>query len=119
MEKKQILIIIEIPEFESLILTDKFSTFKITGIETEKPIIRLDNFLFEGKWYYNKDPIFFFKKKEKSLLQSNFKNFLISNNKNKFSEQKLKIFSLNDHKNLNLISHKRLRLFRIPLIFSE
>jgi hypothetical protein len=120
MRKNSILVIIEIPEFEGLILTDKFSKFKIIGIETEKPIIRLDNYIFEGKWYYDSNSVFFFQKKETTFLNWNQKIRPLIFSKSKYIKKKMGFFFFdNFNENLNFFSNKRLRIFRIALLFCD
>ena len=51
-------IFIEIPEFEKNGITSPIIFFNIFGINSEKPVVRLDNFLFEGKWHIHNTSLF-------------------------------------------------------------
>jgi len=54
--------ILEFPELEGKINHKKFSFFKIYGVNSEKPIVRMNNCIYEGRWLLSeKFPFFFFK----------------------------------------------------------
>jgi hypothetical protein len=93
---------LEIPEFEGFYLTDDIYIFRIYGIESEKPIVRINQFLFEGKWIFLQFmPI---------ILSERY----LGNNDDELQKKskkqcKISKLCLNDEK-------KVLRLYRIPLL---
>ncbi|AFP65414.1 hypothetical protein CMESO_241 (nucleomorph) [Chroomonas mesostigmatica CCMP1168] len=121
MNKNQIYLTIEIPEFDEITFTEKFTFIRITGIESEKPILRLNNYLFEGKWFHSPASTFVFSKEKINLFQSEKKTFSIDffcDKKLKNLQQKFKI--LNSEflsEPFGFFLYKRLRLHRIPLVF--
>lgn len=104
-------IFLEIPEFEGLNWTSMFSKFKIKGIQSENPVIRLDNFLFQGRWVINKKSNQSFLSKKKKNNRQNQKiprskgNNLILKNLNDF------YFSAPSE----IFLRKKLRLSRVEL----
>ena len=114
-------VLLEIPEFEKNVIASSIILFNIVGIQSERPIVRLDNFLFEGKWYnYNSSSFYFSNKKkdyEKNYNSNHF--FFIGNSFFTTSLSNFKFIKSNnfDLLNINCIK-KRLRLFRIPLIIN-
>jgi len=117
MSSSQILVI-EIPEFEGNENHENFSSFKIYGIESEKPVVRINENIFEGKWFSPSTFSLFFTEK-KNLSSDNFlkeKIIYEPDKKNYGKFKKLKI--LNKHKALKIYQSllpKRLRLYRLPL----
>nr|UXY87632.1 hypothetical protein CcurKRNrm1_p102 [Cryptomonas curvata] len=115
-------VFLEIPEFQKNGIGNSVIFFKIFGINSERPIIRLDNTLFEGKWYNVNDSSFLLINKKKNQIDDCLLNqFLFIGNsffiKNsfKFNSKKTNNFEL---LNVNCIK-KRLRLYRIPLIVDK
>lgn len=123
MEEDSIFLTIEIPELEGIIVIDKFTNFRISGIITENPVVRLDNYIFEGKWFYSTDSIFCFPKKKKNLIETGIKNFsndFLDKIEFKQFQKKFRVIDLkNFHVSLNFLSNKRLRLHRVPLLFQK
>ena len=114
-------ILLEIPEFEKNIIASSVVFFNIFGINSEKPVVRLDNFLFEGKWYYYNSSSFFFSNKKKSYKNScnNNHSFFTGNSFFRNSSNDLNFIKNNNFKLLNVnCIKKRLRLFRIPLVIN-
>jgi len=109
-------VILEIPEFKGMNLTNKFNKIKITGIETEKPIVRLDNFVFQGKWYSSNNSIFYsiYKNPENiKIKKEKFFSFLELKSKNKKNSKFLS--NLSHSNQFGFFLKKRLRLFRISM----
>jgi len=109
-------IVLEIPEFRGMNLTDKIKKIKITGFETEKPIVRLDNYVFQGKWYLNTNSIFFsISKNIEKINEKTFLSILKLKNKSK-NKKKSKFFSKSGFLNqFGFFLKKRLRLYRLSL----
>ena len=45
---------IEIPELENREVVHKNVSFKIFGLDSERPIIRMNNYFYQGKWVFGK-----------------------------------------------------------------
>nr|UXY88131.1 hypothetical protein Cry52Nrm1_p107 [Cryptomonas curvata] len=112
-------IFIEIPEFEKNGITSPIIFFNIFGINSEKPVIRLDNLLFEGKWYNcNNSLILGMTNKSITKNDSYSPQFFFigssffTNDSTDYNKVKLNNFQL---MNVNCIK-KSLRLYRIPLL---
>lgn len=111
---------IEIPELENREVTHKKVSFKIFGLESERPLIRMNNYFYQGKWVFGKNFIIFQSKNTKLsefTIKSNF--FVFPKNKKK---TKIKTIAI-DKNQLNwspspkyIITSKKLRLYRIPLL---
>jgi hypothetical protein len=116
---KKFFIFVEIPEFEGFFLDEKVKVMRLYGVESEKPLLRLNNFLFEGKWiFFLYRPMLFSKqienKKERKIRKNFILNFLKKNDKfteNVFFKKNFKI-----DKNIFSIEKKILRFYRIPLL---
>ena len=114
-------ITVEIPEFKGMDYTNVFKKFHIKGIETESPVIRLDNYIFEGKWV--SDPnLFFLNSQYKSLhTERNMKSSLLlelTGVKNTFKPTKF-LKRINLFNQSSIFSHKKIRLYRIPMDVSD
>jgi hypothetical protein len=118
MEQEKIHLIIEIPEFDGFNWTSMYSNLKIKGIESETPLIRLDNYLFEGKWISVINSSFFLSKKKKRDLKNHANKLKIRNIKDtKF------ISVIVNHLNSQIPSEncvgKKLRIYRISLCLKK
>jgi hypothetical protein len=115
-------IFIEIPEFEKNGMTSPIIFFNIFGINSEKPIIRLDNFLFEGKWHNYSTSLFLGMTNKTNTKNSSYSpqfffmgNSFFTNESTNYNKVKLNNFQL---MNINCIK-KSLRLYRIPLLIDS
>jgi hypothetical protein len=105
-------VFLEIPEFQKKGIGNSFIYFKILGLNSERPIVRLDNSLFEGKWYNFNSSSFLFSNKKIIKINNYFLNqFLFTKNSASYNSKKINNFEL---LKINCIK-KRLRLYRIPL----
>nr|UXY87144.1 hypothetical protein 1634Bnrm1_p104 [Cryptomonas sp.] len=116
-------IILEIPEFEKILIPDKIVYFNIFGIFSEKPVLRIDNLLFEGKWYVCMHSSAFYSKEVKTNVnnEDTSKLFLFSeDNPREKNNSKFDLIKLNClHLTSNNFIGKRLRLYRIPLLITN
>jgi len=58
-ESEEELIYLDFPEFDSTHALYRFENYKIIGLDTLTPCIRLGDFLFEGEWLETNTPIVF------------------------------------------------------------
>jgi len=110
---------IEIPEFEDRNSCEKISYFKIYGIEKERPLIRINNYFFQGRWVKKQNFLIFTRKKIEFLN-------LISNSSSPLFKEKKKLkikliklkknFKKNKGYSKNFFVSKKLRLYKIPLV---
>ncbi|ABW97900.1 hypothetical protein HAN_1g55 (nucleomorph) [Hemiselmis andersenii] len=113
---EKIYVILEIPEFKGMNVADKFKKIKITGLETEKPIVRIDNFVFQGKWYFNNNSIFFsFSKNVEKINEDRKKFFSLFRLKRKNKNKSSFVSKLGFSNQLGFFLKKRLRLYRLSL----
>ena len=110
---------IEIPEFEDREMIDKNLCFQIYGLEQERPLVRINNSFYQGKWFPENNFVIFSEKKIEIF------NIPIQIDPKLFEEKKktkIKIIKLKTDSRINSSNqedqsiHKKLRLFRIPLI---
>nr|UXY86723.1 general transcription factor 3C polypeptide 6 [Cryptomonas paramecium] len=110
-------LIIDIPELEKKNFLFSNIIFKIFGIESEKPILRLNNFLFESKWYIPTENFIFLKTKK----SDNFCNFSCSIEQKSFLSSS-EFFNYYSYKSKQYSKQKKtfirkcLRLYRIPFL---
>jgi hypothetical protein len=113
-------IILEIPEYETSGTPSSIFYFNIYGINSEKPLIRLDNFIFEGKWYNcsNSPNLFSSCIQEKIEKICNTNLFVLSENSSCLLDStKLSIIQISQFETIPInFVKKRLRLHRIPLL---
>ena len=113
-------LLLEIPEFEKNEFPEKIYSFNILGLNSEKPIVRIDNMLFEGKWYICIDSSLFFIQKLTPLNYyecSPFFQLTFFFNTRKKKQSSFRKIKINYWRNLNnKFIKKRLRLHRIPLL---
>jgi len=103
---KKFFIFLEIPEFEGFFLDEKIKAMRLYGLDSEKPLLRLNNFLFEGKWiFFLYNPILFSRHIENKKM--NKKKFI----SNVFIK---KYFKIDKHR--FSVEKKILRFYRIPLL---
>jgi hypothetical protein len=110
---------IEIPEFEDRNSCEKISYFKIYGIEKERPLIRINNYFFQGRWVKKQNFLIFTRKKIEFLN-------LISNSSSPLFKEKKKLkikliklkknYKKNKGYSKNFFVSKKLRLYKIPLV---
>lgn len=110
---------IEIPEFEDREMVDKNLCFQIYGLEQERPLVRINNSFYQGKWYPENNFVIFSEKKiEIPTIPVQIDPVLFEEKK----KTKIKIIKLktdsrinnSNQQNQNIL--KKLRLFRIPII---
>jgi len=117
---KKFFIFVEIPEFEGFFLDEKVKAMRLYGVESEKPLLRLNNFLFEGKWiFFLYKPLLFSKQieKNKKKIKKNFILNFAKKNEKFTSNVFLKKYFKSD-KNIFSIEKKTLRFYRIPLLIN-
>jgi len=112
----------EIPELEDREMVGRSFFLKIHGIEYERPLIRINNKLYEGKWVL-KNSYFVFSKENTKLpsLQVNIDRTLFEKNpkiKVKIIELKKNLNSKKIYSNSSICS-KKLKLYRIPLTLNS
>lgn len=99
------LIFIEFPEFEGHFIDESLKILKIYNIESEKPLVRFNNLIFQGKWVF--------------IPYSKFVLYI----KNKKLRNKNNLIKLIRHsyikKNFLKINKKILFLYRIPLTIKK
>ncbi|AEA38760.1 hypothetical protein CPARA_1gp102 (nucleomorph) [Cryptomonas paramecium] len=110
-------LIIDVPELEKKNFLFSNVIFKIFGIESERPVLRLNNFLFESKWYIPTESFIFLKTKKLDNFCNLFysieqKSFLSSFSFFNYYSQKSKQYS----KQKKTFVRKCLRLYRIPFL---
>ena len=113
---------IEIPELENRELLDKDLYFKIYGIENERPLVRINNNFYEGRWCFQKSFIIFTKNNNKipELSVQSSKLFFVEKKKEKIKTIELKKISKSKKKFYNnIVVSKKLKLYRIPLIVKQ
>lgn len=114
---------IEIPEFENREIIHKNIFFKIIGLESERPLIRINNHFYEGKWVSGKNFIILPSKNTKvPELTIKSKCIFFPKNTKKIKIKTISIkkdritqFPTSDY----IITGKKLRLYRIPLVVSS
>ena len=122
MEHEKIPLILEIPEFEGFNWTSMYSNFKIKGIESENPLIRYDNYIFEGKWISVTNSRFFFSKKKKKIDSKNHEDKLRARKTQIIKNRKFTTVLVNllnyqiSHENCVI---KKLRIYRISLCLKK
>jgi hypothetical protein len=106
---------IEIPEFEDRNSSEKIGYFRIYGIEKERPLIRINNYFFQGRWVKKKNFVIFTRKKIEFLNCISNSSSPLFKEKKKF---KIKLIKLkkNNTNSKNFFVSKKLRLYKIPLI---
>ena len=111
---------IEIPEFEGRKTTYSHLFLKIFGIESERPLIRINNDFYHGKWILEKNYIIFNSKNTKTsdiINKPTYSCFQINGKKTKM--KKMLVKKNQKARNLysgDIIACKKLRLYRIPMI---
>jgi hypothetical protein len=118
---KKFFIFVEIPEFEGFFLNERVKVIRLYGVESEKPLLRLNNFLFEGKWvFFLYKPLLFSKQIEKNkkrkIRRKIILNFVEKNEK--FTSKVFFKKYLKSDKNIFSIEKKILRFYRIPLLIN-
>ena len=114
-------LIIEIPEFENREIIGNDIYFKIYGIEKERPLVRINSSLYEGKWFFRKGFLIFTKKDiklSKLPLRPNHSTFFWGSSKIRKIELGKSLKSSRLGFNYN-VCYKKLRLYRIPLIINN
>jgi len=112
------IIVMEIPEFESNEFHKKFSFFKIYGMESEKPIVRMNEYIFEGKWFFSSSSPFYFTSKQ--FYEFGKKKFYLMNHRNnKNSPENRNLSKCQISKIQKSLLQKRLRLHRLPLFINQ
>jgi hypothetical protein len=110
---------IEIPEFEDRNSNEKIGYFKIYGIEKERPLIRINNYFYQGRWVKKKNFVIFTRKKIEFLKLISNSNSSLFKEKKKFKIKLIKLkknFKKNNTDSKNFFSSKKLRLYKIPLV---
>ena len=113
---------LEVPELENRESLSEHFNFKIYGIEKERPLIRINNNFYQGKWIVKKNFIVFTKKETTiSNLLVQMDPFLFEDSlKVKIRKIKLKKEIKSSDKNLETFAtNKKLRLYRLPLIIKS
>lgn len=109
----------EIPELEDREIVGKSFFLKIHGIEHERPLVRINNKYYQGKWILKNNFVVFSKKKINLLgLTVHTDNSLFER------KPKIKIKTIELKKNLkstkihskNTMCSKKLKLYRLPMI---
>jgi hypothetical protein len=107
---------IEIPEFENRESICENFYFKIYGIEKERPLIRINNNFYQGKWVLIKNFVIFTRKNFHIPGLSFTTDDFLFTEKNKIKIKKIKLKkNLTSFKLNNISSCKKLRLYRLPL----
>ena len=110
---------IEIPEYDDRISSQKIEYFQIYGIEKERPLIRINNCFFQGRWVKKKNFIIFTRKKIKFLDFLSKSDSSIFEKKKKLKIKFIKLKKKFKNKNFkpnNFFVSKKLRLYKLPLI---
>lgn len=110
---------LEIPELENRELLSEHFCFKIYGIEKERPLIRINNNFYQGKWILKKNFIIFTRKETKiPQLYVQKDTFLFEDSlKVKIKKIRFKKELKSSNKNLECVAtNKKLKLYRLPLI---
>lgn len=114
---------IEIPELENREIIHKNIFFNIIGLESERPLIRINNHFYQGKWVSGKNFIILPSKNTKvPELTIKSRYFFFPKNTKK---TKIKKISINKDRITQcptseyIIIGKKLRLYRIPLVVSS
>ena len=108
---------IELPSQENL--NNQIFLFKIYGIEQDRPLVRINNLFYQGKWICKKNFVIFTENKTK-IFETLLKTKSVFFKKRK--RVKIKIIDLNtsiEKKKFdseNSIVCKKLKLYRIPVL---
>jgi len=111
---------IEIPEFEGRKTIYTHFFLKIFGIELERPLIRINNDFYHGKWILEKNYVIFNSRNTKTSEIINKPTcFFFQRNEKKTGIKKILVEKNQKTRNLyssDIIGCKKLRLYRIPMV---